>query len=45
MQILYLDAKTDSQTKFEGNPMKNNKVTVLKARGGRGGRGRGGGNR
>ena len=30
MYILYLDATTDSQTKFEANLMKNGKVTVLK---------------
>ena len=30
MQILNLYATKDSQTKFEGNRMKNGKVTVLK---------------
>ena len=30
MQILNLYATRDSQTKFEGNHMKNGKVTVLK---------------
>ena len=30
MEILYLDATTDSQTKFEANPIKNDKVRVLK---------------
>ena len=30
MQILYLDATTDSQTKFEANHMKNGKVTFFR---------------
>ena len=30
IQILNLQATRDSQTKFEGNHMKNGKVTVLK---------------
>ena len=42
MYIHNLYGKRDSQTKFEANPMKNGKVS-FEARGGRGGRGRGGG--